>query len=53
MVDDPVALLSCWNWVVGKSSENKEAAYKFLQYAASEEGQTDYAHTFLIEFVQI
>lgn len=41
--NDPVALLSCWNWVVGKSSENKEAAYKFLQYAASEEGQTDYA----------
>ena len=35
--------IAAWQYVLNNASENKEAAVKFLQYAASYEGSTDYA----------
>lgn len=37
--------IAAWQYVLNNTSENKEAAVKFLQYAASYEGSTDYAET--------
>ena len=36
------AYIACWNYVLNSASENKEAAIKFLNYAASPEGEKDY-----------
>lgn len=35
--------IAAWQYVLNNASEHKEAAVKFLQYAASYEGSTDYA----------
>ena len=35
--------IAAWQYVLNNASENKEAAVKFLRYAASYEGSTDYA----------
>ena len=35
--------IATWQYVLNNASEHKEAAVKFLQYAASYEGSTDYA----------
>ena len=35
--------IAAWQYVLNDASENKEAALKFLQYAASYEGSSDYA----------
>ncbi|MDG5856829.1 ABC transporter substrate-binding protein [Clostridium beijerinckii] len=36
------AYIACWNYVLNSASENKEAAIKFLNYAASPQGEKDY-----------
>lgn len=36
------AYIACWNYVLNSASENKDAAIKFLNYAASPQGEKDY-----------
>lgn len=36
-------LIAAWHWILSKSSVRKEAAYKFLKYAASKKGQMEYS----------
>lgn len=40
------AYCSSWHYVLNASSKNKQAAMRFLKYAASEQGQLDYTMTF-------
>lgn len=37
--------IAAWQYILNNASENKDAAVRFLQYAASYEGSTDYAET--------
>lgn len=49
VVDEEVgatAYCSSWHYVLNSASPNKEAAMRFLNYAASEQGQMDYVLTF-------
>lgn len=36
-------LIAAWHWILSKSSVRKDAAYTFLEYAASKQGQMEYA----------
>lgn len=37
------AFMATWEYVLNSASKNKDAAQKFLEYAASEQGELDYA----------
>jgi multiple sugar transport system substrate-binding protein len=39
--------VAAWHYVLNSASRNKDAAKKFLQYAASEQGARDYAETLM------
>ena len=40
--ENKTAYMSTWGYVLNAASKNKEAAQKFLEYAASEQGELDY-----------
>lgn len=40
--ENQTAYMSTWGYVLNAASKNKEAAQKFLEYAASEQGELDY-----------